>query len=76
LDKQQITRDLDTMIDSVHAAGGIAGIHVCASTDWSLILLSQTDILNFDAYGYFSSLAVYPEQVKVFLERGVFWPGA
>lgn len=70
LNKLQITMDLDEVISSIHLAHGVAGIHVCASTDWSLILASQTDILNFDAYEYFAGLTYYPEQLKAFLERG------
>lgn len=70
LNKQQITMDLNEVIASIHSANGLAGIHVCASTDWSMILESQTDILNFDAYEYFTSLTLYPEQLKAFLERG------
>ncbi|NLM20635.1 MAG: hypothetical protein GX207_02665 [Peptococcaceae bacterium] len=70
LDKGQIIKDLDEVVAAIHAAGGMAGIHVCASTDWSLILATQTDILSFDAHGYFKSLTVYPEPINAFLTRG------
>lgn len=54
----------------IHSAGGKAGIHVCASTDWSIILDSKADILNFDAYGYFTSLTLYIDELNTFLGRG------
>lgn len=70
LKKEEITNELNEIIDSIHLANGIAGIHVCASTDWSMILQSKTDIVNFDAYGYFTSMTVYIEELKAFMERG------
>ena len=70
LQKEDITHELNEIIDSIHLANGIAGIHVCAGTDWSMILQSKTDIVNFDAYGYFTSMTVYIEELKVFIDRG------
>jgi len=70
LNKEEITNELNEIIDSIHLANGIAGVHVCASTDWSIILQSKTDIVNFDAYGYFTSMIVYIEELKAFIERG------
>ena len=33
--------------------GGLVGVHVCANTDWSLVLDSSADIVSFDAYALF-----------------------
>jgi hypothetical protein len=49
---------------------GLTGVHCCGNTDWSLLLSTSVDILNLDAYGYAESLALYPEEVGAFLERG------
>ncbi|MEA3230570.1 MAG: hypothetical protein U9Q05_02300, partial [Thermodesulfobacteriota bacterium] len=57
-------------ITAIHAAGGLAGIHVCANTDWSLVLASGVDIVNFDAYLYFDRFILYPDQIKTFIEAG------
>ena len=70
LKKEDITAELNEIIDSIHLANGIAGIHICASTDWSMIFQSKTDIVNFDAYGYFTSMTVYIEELKAFMARG------
>jgi methionine synthase II (cobalamin-independent) len=70
LKKEDITNELNEIINSIHAANGIAGVHVCASTDWSMIFQTNTDIVNFDAYDYFPSMLVYIEELKAFLERG------
>jgi len=49
---------------------GISGVHCCGSTDWSLMLGLPTDIVSFDAYNYYQSLSLYPDDVKAFLHRG------
>ena len=46
------------------------GTHCCANTDWSLLLATSVDILAFDAYGYAENLALYPDELRAFLDRG------
>ncbi len=60
---------LADVIDAVHRAGALAGIHVCANTDWSLLFESSVDIINFDAYNYFEIFAIYKDALHRFLER-------
>ncbi len=50
--------------------GGLKGIHCCGNTDWSVILKTKLDILNFDTYNYAESLTLYTDEVKKFLGRG------
>ena len=54
----------------MHTEGGLAGVHVCANTDWSLILDSAADIVSFDAYSYFERFVLYKENIKEFLNAG------
>jgi hypothetical protein len=49
---------------------GLTGIHCCGNTDWSLLLETSADILNFDAYHHAETLALYPEALQTFLDRG------
>ena len=49
---------------------GIKGIHCCGNTDWSVLMASDINILNFDAFSYGESLALYPNELKTFLHRG------
>ena len=42
-----IQRVLGEVIEAIHQAGGLAGVHVCANTDWSLILDSESRHLKF-----------------------------
>jgi hypothetical protein len=44
--------------------------HCCANTDWSMLLETSVDVLAFDAYGYAEYLALYPDELRSFLERG------
>jgi hypothetical protein len=46
------------------------GTHCCANTDWSLLLATSVDTLAFDAYGYAENLALYPDELRNFLDRG------
>ncbi|MBU0990858.1 MAG: hypothetical protein KJ737_00070 [Proteobacteria bacterium] len=68
--KEDIAACFDEVVGAVHDEGGLAGVHVCANTDWSLILDSQADIVSFDAFSYFDNFILYPEQIRAFMARG------
>jgi len=70
ISREDVSRVLSEVIDAIHQAGGLAGVHVCANTDWSLILDSGADILSFDAYGFFDRLALYEASLKTFFDQG------
>lgn len=70
ISREDILACLTEVVDAVHADGGLAGIHVCANTDWSLVLDSGADIVNFDAYAYFDRFILYGDPLRNFLERG------
>lgn len=67
-----VERDLVVRLLEEVFAGlrGLKGIHCCGNTDWSLLLATSLDILNFDAYNFAETLALYPEAVRAFLGRG------
>lgn len=68
----QLSREqvVSLLAETLSGISGIKGIHCCGNTDWSLLLQTQTDIINFDAYNYAGSLAIYPAEVKKLLDRG------
>jgi len=70
IDKDDIAADLSEVISAIQQAGGMAGIHVCANTDWSFLLSVGLDILSFDAYGFFDRLAACKNDVYSFLDKG------
>jgi len=58
------------VIEAVHAEGGLTGVHVCANTDWSVLLESPADVISFDAYSFFDKFILYSDLVKKFIEAG------
>ena len=70
ISKEDINVCLDEVIEAIHLEGGLAGIHVCANTDWSLVLNSKVDIVNFDAFAYFDRFILYSDAIIRFLDGG------
>ncbi|MBR9980405.1 MAG: hypothetical protein KFF50_05215 [Desulfatitalea sp.] len=70
ISRQDIVQCLAEVIQAVHDQGGAAGVHVCANTDWSLLLDAGVDIVNFDAHGYFDKLMLYGKQLAAFINDG------
>lgn len=70
ISREDIAACLGEVIAAVHAEGGLAGVHVCANTDWSLLLESDVDIINFDAYAYFDRFILYAKQIRQFISSG------
>lgn len=61
---------LNEVIASIHQEGAFAGIHCCGNTDWSIVLKTGIDILNYDAYNYPDSIFLYRRELDAFLEKG------
>ena len=49
---------------------GLTGVHCCGNTDWSLLLDTRVDLLNFDAYEYGENLLLYQDELEKFLAAG------
>ena len=65
-----ISRDLAEVSEAIHTSGGLAGVHVCANTDWNILLTSDIDIISFDAYSFFDKFITCKNLIHAFLERG------
>jgi hypothetical protein len=70
MERGDVETCFNEVIGAIHEEGGVAGVHVCANTDWSLLLGSGLDIVNFDAYGYFDRFVLYREELAAFLKTG------
>ena len=68
--RDDVVAHLTEMIEAVHADNGIAGIHCCGNTEWSILVDAGVDMVNFDAFEYGDTIAMYPDAVKAHLERG------
>ncbi len=70
LSREQVIAYLDEVFAAIHAEGAVAGVHCCGNTDWSVLLATSVDMLNLDAYGFIENLALYPQEMRDFLDRG------
>jgi methionine synthase II (cobalamin-independent) len=68
--RQDVDQCLGEVIEAVHEEGGIAGIHVCANSEWSIVLDSAADITSFDAYSFFDKFMLYADHLKEFMKQG------
>jgi hypothetical protein len=72
-----VTRDdlvaiLREMADAIHASGALCGVHCCGNTEWPILIDAGVDIINFDAFGYGESIALYPQQIQQHLDNGKY----
>ena len=67
ISRQQV---IDLLEEVFGGISGPKGIHCCGNTDWSVVLSSSLDVLSFDAYDYGHTVALFPAEVKAFVERG------
>ena len=68
--RDDVVAILGEVIEAVHAQGGLAGIHCCGNTEWSILIDAGVDIVNFDAFEFGHTIAIYPDHVKKHLESG------
>lgn len=68
--KEDVVQSIDEIVQEIHAENGLAGVHVCANTEWDLLLGSNIDIISFDAFSFFDKFILYPEMIKTYLGQG------
>jgi hypothetical protein len=68
--RDDVVTHLRELIDAIHADGAVAGIHCCGNTEWSILVDAGVDIVNFDAFGFGETVAMYPAEMRAHLERG------
>ncbi|NTU42416.1 MAG: hypothetical protein HGA78_05085 [Nitrospirales bacterium] len=70
VDSAEAARLLGDVVTAITDAGGIPGIHCCGRADWPLVLKSGARIVNFDAFEYFDTIAMYRDELREFLQAG------
>ncbi len=68
--REDVVAILQEVIEAVHADGALAGIHCCGNTEWSILIDAGVDMVNFDAFEFGETIAMYGEHVKKHLENG------
>lgn len=66
---EDVVKMLNDCIEAIHSEGAFAGIHCCGNTDWGIVLKTNIDILNFDAYNYLETIFLYPKELDSFGQR-------
>ena len=70
LSAEDVVSTISEVAQALTVDGVEVGVHCCGRTDWSLLLATPLSILNFDAYEYAGTVALYPREVEAFLQRG------
>jgi hypothetical protein len=68
--REDVVRDINEVATAIHTQDGLAGVHCEENTDWSLLMETDLDILDFDAYDHMQAITLYPAELRAFLERG------
>ena len=68
--REDVIGDINEVAAAIHERGGLAGVHCEANTDWSLLMETDLDVLDFDAYDHMQAITLYPAELHAFLERG------
>ncbi len=68
--RDDVVAKLNEVVEAVHADGALAGVHCCGNTEWSILIDAGVDIVNFDAFDFGDTIALYPQAVKAHLEAG------
>jgi len=68
--RDDVIAAIDGAVTAIHKEGALAGLHCCGNTDWSLVLATGVDVINFDAWEFAQGLSLYPTELASFLARG------
>lgn len=73
--REDVVAKVGELVEAIHAENALAGVHCCGNTEWSILIDAGVDIVNFDAFDYGETIALYPEAVKRHLlaGKGLAW---
>jgi hypothetical protein len=70
--RDDVVAILSEVAQAVNAAGALCGVHCCGNTEWPILIDAGIDIINFDAFGFFDSIALYPDAIGRHLSAGKY----
>ena len=68
--RDDVVAAIQECVQAVQAEGALAGVHCCGNTEWTILIDAGVDIVNFDAFGFGETIAMYAPAVKRHLEAG------
>ena len=71
IQREEVIRCIREVVEYLRKRSNVLiGIHCCGNTDWSMILETGIDIVNFDASDYMDYFLLYKKEIITFLESG------
>lgn len=71
IQRQDVITYIREIIDYLRSrTDTLIGIHCCGNTDWSMIIETGIDIVNFDAFDYMDYFLLYKKSIIEFIEKG------
>ena len=70
ISSEMVKKALSAVVNDLKTEKIITAVHVCGNSDWAMLIDSGFDIINFDAYGYGESIALYANKISSFLANG------
>jgi hypothetical protein len=71
IQREEVIRIIREVIQFVkERSETLIGIHCCGNTDWSMLLETGPDIINFDAYGFMENFLLYRDALMAFIRNG------
>ena len=68
ISKDAAVNAIEEIDGAIKEEGAISGVHCCGNTDWSLLLKSGIDIINFDAYNFIKEFSLYSSDIEDYLK--------
>jgi len=69
--REEVIKLIGEVVEYLHSRSpALIGIHCCGNTDWSMIIETGVDIVNFDAFDYMDYFLLYRDEIVRFLEEG------
>jgi hypothetical protein len=68
--RDDVVARVNEVVEAVHADGGLAGVHCCGNTEWSILIDAGVDIVNFDAFEFAPTICMYSDAVRAHLANG------
>jgi hypothetical protein len=66
--RDDVITAIGEVAEAIHGAGALCGVHCCGNTEWPILIDAGVDIINFDAYGFGESIALYAQEIGAFLK--------
>ncbi|PIQ87068.1 MAG: methionine synthase [Candidatus Omnitrophica bacterium CG11_big_fil_rev_8_21_14_0_20_43_6] len=70
VNRSEVIEVYSELADTLKSQGSLIGIHCCGNTDWSMLMDSGIDIINFDAFNFQERFVLYAENLSHFLKQG------